>query len=159
MTDLEFDVLPLRVIRTCADGKQRYDPDGKRKLIEACRRPGASLAGLARRAGVNANQLRKWVWRHEREMVAAKAHGIGSAPPAFVPVVGIDDTAPVLMRAQDVLSVPEPTLQPAPSRPPPRSVSPVRLSASYPTVSWSSLNARGRDAALVTAMVAALGAR
>ncbi len=38
MTDTDFDFLPLRVTRTCADGKHRYDSVGKRKLIEACRR-------------------------------------------------------------------------------------------------------------------------
>ncbi|MBB2984536.1 transposase-like protein [Paraburkholderia tropica] len=74
MTDTDFDFLPLRVTRTCADGKHRYDPEGKRKLIAACRRPGASLAGLALKAGVNANQLRKWVQLEERREVADVSH-------------------------------------------------------------------------------------
>jgi transposase len=52
MTDLQtdFDFLPLRVIGRSADGKKRYDRDGKRKLIEACQKPGASVAGLALKA-------------------------------------------------------------------------------------------------------------
>ncbi|WP_434113707.1 hypothetical protein [Paraburkholderia caffeinilytica] len=58
-TDVDF--LPLRVIGKSADGKNRYERmDGKRKLIEACEKPGASVTGLALNAGVNANQLRKW---------------------------------------------------------------------------------------------------
>lgn len=63
MTDLQTDVdfLPLRVIGKSADGRNRYDRDGKRKQIEACQKPGASVAGLALKAGVNANQLRKWI--------------------------------------------------------------------------------------------------
>ncbi|WP_028212963.1 transposase, partial [Paraburkholderia mimosarum] len=63
MTDLQtdFDFLPLRVIGKSADGKNRYDRDSKRKLIAACQAPGASVAGLALKAGVNANQLRKWI--------------------------------------------------------------------------------------------------
>lgn len=61
MSDDEFDFLPLRVIRECSNGKRRYDPEGKRRLIQACLRPGASIAGLALRAQVNANQLHKWI--------------------------------------------------------------------------------------------------
>ncbi|MEX3967359.1 transposase, partial [Paraburkholderia sp. EG286B] len=63
MTDpqTDFDFLPLRVIGKSADGKNRYDRDSKRKLIAACQEPGASVAGLALKAGVNANQLRKWI--------------------------------------------------------------------------------------------------
>jgi transposase len=51
MIDDEFDFLPLQVTRMCANGKRRYDPAGKLKLIEACLRPGASIAGLALKAG------------------------------------------------------------------------------------------------------------
>lgn len=53
----EFDFLPLRVTRLCNNGKYRYDPAVNRKLIEACLRPGASIAGLTLKAGVIANQL------------------------------------------------------------------------------------------------------
>jgi hypothetical protein len=49
-----------------------YDPQAKRKLIEACLEPGISLAGLALVHGVNANLLRKWVVKHQRH-VPAKA--------------------------------------------------------------------------------------
>lgn len=94
MTDTDFDFLPLRVTRTCVDGKHRYDPEGKRKLIEACRQPGASLAALALKAGVNANQLRKWVQLQEQREVAGVSHdAIAQAPSAFVPVVLIDESS------------------------------------------------------------------
>ena len=48
---------------TCVrrDGRRRYEPASKERLIEACLRPGVSLAGLALQHGVNANLLRKWV--------------------------------------------------------------------------------------------------
>jgi len=42
---------------------RRFDPEDKRRLIEVCQRPGVSVSGLALKAGVNANQLRKWVKR------------------------------------------------------------------------------------------------
>ncbi len=51
------------------DGRRRYDPASKERLIEACLRPGVSLAGLALQHGVNANLLRKWVVRHRQAVV------------------------------------------------------------------------------------------
>jgi transposase len=63
----------LRVVRHDRGGRSCYDPDGKRALIEACLRPGVSVARLALENGVNANLLRKWVTRYllERERAAA----------------------------------------------------------------------------------------
>ncbi|MBN3814086.1 transposase [Paraburkholderia sp. Ac-20347] len=76
MTDLQtdFDFLPLRVIGKSIDGKNRYDRDSKRKLIEACQKPGASVTGMALKAGVNANQLRKWM-SLDRKRHAPDLHG------------------------------------------------------------------------------------
>jgi transposase len=54
----------LRVVRRDRGGRSCYDPDGKRVLIEACLRPGVSVARLALENGVNANLLRKWVARY-----------------------------------------------------------------------------------------------
>jgi transposase len=159
MTDTDYDFLPLRVTRTCADGKHRYDSEGKRKLIEACRRPGASLSGLALKAGVNANQLHKWVRLHERRECAAVANDdIGPPPSAFMTVVTIDDTVPALVPEVAGPPASEPTQQREPSRPSPRST-PARLSATLPNGVVVELECSGRDASLVTAMIAALGAR
>ncbi|WP_321789605.1 MULTISPECIES: IS66-like element accessory protein TnpA [Paraburkholderia] len=158
MTDTDFDFLPLRVTRTCADGKHRYDPEGKRKLIEACRRPGASLAGLALKAGVNANQLRKWVQLQERREVAGVLHGaIAQAPSAFVPVVLIDES-PASTLAETALPAPQPSLQREPARPSLRAAPLARLSATLPNGVVLELECSGRDTSLVTAMIAALGA-
>ncbi|MGN4195200.1 IS66-like element accessory protein TnpA [Burkholderia gladioli] len=158
MTDTDFDFLPLRVTRTCADGKHRYDPEGKRKLIEACRQPGASLAGLALTAGVNANQLRKWVQLQERREVAGVSHdAIAQAPSAFVPVVLIDES-PASTLAETALPAPQPSLQREPPRPSPRAAPLARLSATLPNGVVLELECSGRDTSLVTAMIAALGA-
>ncbi|MFJ2456467.1 transposase [Pseudomonas protegens] len=59
LNDLTF--LPLKVINVGGRGKRTFDPDGKRRLIEACLQPGVSISGMALRAGINANQLRKWI--------------------------------------------------------------------------------------------------
>jgi transposase len=63
MTPDDLDFLPLKVTHIDEGGRRCFDPEGKRRLIEACQRPGASVSGLALKAGVNANQLRKWVQR------------------------------------------------------------------------------------------------
>jgi len=59
--------LRLEVVSVLRNGRRRYDPVSKQRLVEACRQPGASLAGLALRHGVNANLLRKWVAGQRRE--------------------------------------------------------------------------------------------
>lgn len=51
----------LVVTGTRRDGRRRYDAQSKRKLVQACLLPGVSLAGMARKNGVSANLLRKWV--------------------------------------------------------------------------------------------------
>jgi len=61
MTQDDLTFLPLRVTRVGVGGKRSFDPADKRRLVEACIRPGTSLSGLALKAGVNANQLHKWV--------------------------------------------------------------------------------------------------
>ncbi|MFJ7311527.1 IS66 family insertion sequence element accessory protein TnpB [Pseudomonas sp. NPDC098747] len=80
MTFIDQTYLPLKVVKVGGRGKRTFDPDGKRRLIAACRQPGVSISYMALRAGINANQLRKW---------------IGKSPPsrdsAFVPVSSIDN--------------------------------------------------------------------
>ncbi|MGF6439436.1 transposase [Paraburkholderia youngii] len=59
-------MLTLKVTHIDEGGRRCFDPDGKRRLIEACEKPGASVAGLALKAGVNANQMRKWIMLERR---------------------------------------------------------------------------------------------
>src|SRR6185312_7265459 len=106
MTDLQtdFDFLPLRVIGKSVDGKNRYDRDSKRKLIEACQKPGASVAGLALKAGVNANQLRKWM---SLDRIKTRFRSAGqpapASTPAFVPVLEVIDAEAVHLPAKPSL--------------------------------------------------------
>lgn len=89
---VEFDIEDLArrlVIGRKRDGRCVYDPAAKGELIEACLRPGASVTGLARACGMNANQLGTWVREHEK--VRAKAASCREviempAAAAFVPV-------------------------------------------------------------------------
>lgn len=107
---MEENHTKLRVVRRDRGGRCCYDPAGKRALIEACLRPGVSVARLAQENGVNANLLRKWITRYllEREQdlanVAPAEHILDQetpspstmdampstpeiAPAAFVPIV------------------------------------------------------------------------
>ncbi|MFM0093820.1 IS66 family insertion sequence element accessory protein TnpB, partial [Paraburkholderia sediminicola] len=42
MTEDDLSFLPLRVTRVGVGGKRSFDPTDKRRLVEACLRPGAS---------------------------------------------------------------------------------------------------------------------
>ena len=84
MGEAEFSFLPLQVVRVGVGGKRTFDAQGKPRLIEACRQPGISVSRMALKAGVNANQLRKWIRRSQRQEELPPL-------PAFVPVVAIDD--------------------------------------------------------------------
>ena len=85
MGESEFSFLPLTVVRVGVGGKRTFDAEGKRRLIEACCQPGVSVSRMALKAGVNANQLRKWIRRNARREAARPPL------PAFVPVITIDD--------------------------------------------------------------------
>ena len=70
------------------NGRRRYDPASKRRLVEACLQPGVSLAGVAMQHGVNANLLRKWVAGHQQRQRNGVAVGaIDRATEVFVPVM------------------------------------------------------------------------
>ena len=159
MSEDGLTFLPLRVTRVGVGGKRSFDPADKQRLIDACLQPGASLSGLALRAGVNGNQLRKWV--RLREQSNAPVGGVVSiASSSFVPVVAIDDPAPVLASAPALRPVPEPEPEPEPEPLPslPRSAPSTRMSAQLPNGAKVELEFSGRDAALVSAMIAAVGA-
>lgn len=49
------------VERVLSNGKRIFSSAFKRWLVEQASRPGVSVAGLALRFSVNANQLRRWI--------------------------------------------------------------------------------------------------
>lgn len=71
--------------------RRRHEPEFKAQVIEACLRPGVSVAGVALANGLNANYLRRWVKEH-REQAAGNASGgclvvsSHAKPAALVPV-------------------------------------------------------------------------
>jgi transposase len=154
MTEDDLSFLPLRVTRVGVGGKRSFDPAGKRRLVEACMRPGASLSGLALKAGVNANQLHKWVQAREQDRPPIR-HDVSVASSAFVPVVAIDEPTTVMASAP----APHRATRAESSCVSPRSPRLARLSAHLPNGVKLELECSADDAAIVNAMVAALGAR
>lgn len=153
MTETEVDYLPLRVTRVRANGKREFAPESKRRLIEACSVPGVSISGMALKAGVNANQLHKWIREHERAG-AAVMDNVEPAPSAFVPVVAIGDVVVPAAAAPESV----PVVRREAAAPSARPAAPARLTAQFPNGVRVELECCGRDVGLVRAMIEALGA-
>ena len=78
------------------DGRSIYDAQAKRELVQACLKPGVSMAKVAHKCGINANVLSNWVRLHERAKVgavASRGQVVEMPAPAFVPVQ-LEATAP-----------------------------------------------------------------
>jgi transposase len=83
-------VSAVRVNRT---GRRTYTLDYKRDVVRQCSEPGVSVAAVAMQNGINANLVRRWMVRQQRERVAASA----KPPPAMLPVaIAATATASVL---------------------------------------------------------------
>ena len=131
---------PLRVVRVLSNGKRRYDPASKARLIEACLDADVSIAGLALAHGINTNQLRKWVKLHRDRKATGQALTVmpSRAPAAFVPVVAAS-----------------PIAQPPPASPSRPSSPRVRLKASLPN--GVRLELEDADEQALSVMIEALG--
>ncbi|MFX1716130.1 IS66-like element accessory protein TnpA [Paraburkholderia sp. A1RO-5L] len=163
MQDNLDDFLPLRVTSINADGKRSFNKHDKQRLIEACLQPGVSIAGMALKAGVNANVL--WRWIRNKHNARDASHGAGTSaaanvPAAFVPVVEITDTGTLVVsqRPDRPEALPEP-VSPEAVRPSQRGPLPARLVAQLPNGVSLELECMSEDAALLTAMITALRGR
>jgi transposase len=147
MIEDDFDFLPLKATHVGRGGKRSFDPGDRRRLVKACRRPGVSVSSMALKAGVNANQLRRWIRADGKTPEDTPAIlVIENAPTAFVPVVEIGAAKPFPVRHEPAPATPAPS--------PPL----ARLVAQLPNGAKVELECTGRDAALVAAMIKALGA-
>lgn len=90
MTEQISDLKQRLVVSRKQDGRCCYDPQAKRELIEACFLPGVSVAKLALAHGINANLLRTWMTKHQRQLLAGGSlQRSGAAPAPFIPVVPV----------------------------------------------------------------------
>lgn len=150
------DSLSLQVTSVGRDGKRRYDPHDKQRVIEACLQPGASVSGVALKAGVNANLLRRWIDKYQEQRDGSvrsriKSRSPVSIPSPFVPVV--EDRCTEVFEA----SIAQSRFTPARAEPAPRSPTLSRLTAELPNGVTLRLECTGQDASLVSAMIETLG--
>ncbi len=55
------------IVKPGAHGRRTYSRRAKQELVERCKAPGISVAGLALAHGINANLLRRWIERYGNE--------------------------------------------------------------------------------------------
>ncbi|CAE6964522.1 IS66-like element accessory protein TnpA [Paraburkholderia domus] len=165
MHDNLDDFLPLRVTSINADGKRSFNQHDKQRLIEVCLQPGVSIAGMALKAGVNANVLWRWVRKHNAPRAAeasrcARTSAAGSLPSAFVPVVEVMDTGTLVVpqRPERPEALPAP-VSPEAVKASQRAPLPSRLVAQLPNGVSLELECMSEDTALLTVMIAALKGR
>ncbi len=78
----------------------RYSHEFKSRLIEACRQPGMSTAGVALANGINANVLRRWVAEAGiEESASLETTGSGAREDAFVRIASAVPHAPVVSQS------------------------------------------------------------
>jgi transposase len=131
--------VPPGVVGVLGNGKRRYDPIWKERLIAAALEPGVSIAKLALEHGVNANQLRNWVKLHRDRQGEQESRALPAcAPSAFVPVVAV-----------------APTARPPASTPVRASATRLRLKASLPN--GVRLELANADAQALSAFIEVLG--
>lgn len=92
MTEQTTELKQRLVVGRKRDGRNCYDLQAKRELIEASLQPGVSVAKLALMHGINANLLRKWIGKHQRQsLVGGSLRPSIITPAAFIPVVPVSD--------------------------------------------------------------------
>ena len=66
--------------------RRRHAPEFRDQVVQACRKPGVSIAAVALANGLNANMVRKWVTDAEaRPAAAPTADFCGTAPVGATP--------------------------------------------------------------------------
>jgi transposase len=98
MTDDLADLKRRLVVGHKSDGRSVYDEAAKSQLVALCRPPGASVSRVARKCGVNANQVSRWLREHGFGGRVRKTNNVVPAPAAFV-AVAVDSSSPVKARS------------------------------------------------------------
>ena len=78
------ELLSRLVVKRNRDGRCRYDPAAKEELIRSCLKPGVSIARLAMQHKINANLLRTWVTKYQKENAARQKQAISESAQACV---------------------------------------------------------------------------
>jgi transposase len=89
MTEQNTELKERLVVSRKRDGRCSYDPKAKRELIEACFQPGVSVAKLALAHGINANLLRTWMTKYQRQSLAGRSVQPSGTGAPFIPVLPV----------------------------------------------------------------------
>lgn len=153
MTEQHSETSCLKVVTVGKDGKRRFDRRTKQRLVDACLEPGASVAGLALRHGVNANLLHKWIKLHQQRLAGASTQS-PTAEPAFVPVVRVSGAqALVELECRSTISSSPETTASSPTV----HATPSTLTVQMPNGITLKLECIGNDTSLLSAMIETLG--
>ncbi|WP_063801083.1 IS66-like element accessory protein TnpA [Burkholderia ubonensis] len=85
MSEEEEGLQSRLVIGRKRDGRRKYDEAAKRELIEACLKPGVSIARTAMEHGINPNLVRTWITQHQRKQGRAGLLAPASEPSRETP--------------------------------------------------------------------------
>ncbi|WP_448956671.1 IS66-like element accessory protein TnpA [Labrys neptuniae] len=151
---MEEDERQLRVRLVGRNGRRRFDPASKERLVLACLEPGVSVSRLALDHGVNANLLRKWIKKRGQAQSLPP-----TSPPAFIPVQieSAADRALSRQRSMAAVDLPAPCEEARGSerRRAASFAFPAKMSASLPNGVKLTLECGDVDA--LTAAIGALG--
>jgi transposase len=95
MTENPSEIIAGLVVSRKRNGRCVYSTQAKHALVEACLRPGVSVARIALTHGVNANLLRKWITHYRgKQQVAARAQAAAPTAVRLLRVTGNDESVP-----------------------------------------------------------------
>lgn len=100
MSEIDTEVVRRLVTGRKNDGRAVYDPQAKAEVVQACMRPGVSVARMALQCGINANLLRRWI---TQSMGADMKAGRANLP--TVAKVGTDTFVPLRLAAPEAVPV------------------------------------------------------
>jgi len=73
MADKSIELVEGLIVKPATHGRRTYSRQAKRALVQMCKAPGVSVAGLAMTHGINANLLRRWINLHDATEAASSA--------------------------------------------------------------------------------------
>ncbi len=92
--DLERKGSGVEPLTITSNGRRYFDAEHKRRVVEQCLAPGASMAAVSMAHGFNANLVRKWIRAHQ----AAQAEAMGRQRLIPVSVSEVDEPPARLAR-------------------------------------------------------------
>lgn len=95
---MEEDDQKLQVRLVGSNGRRRFEPASKDRLVLACLEPGVSVSRLALEHGVNANLLRKWIKKRTETRPLPP-----TSSPAFI-AVQIESTSDIASLRQNSMA-------------------------------------------------------